>query len=150
MGAEAAGEGVNLPDELSACIPINTSLRSHHTLSNRTKLSRHIRIILQKLDLRTCRILIRKCINKLRLAPRQLGLLFKHLHRLRDLALLQAELSECGDGCFAFGVDSQGFVTTPFGGADVLFPLVQGEAAIDERENIRRGSSERGKVFVRR
>ena len=49
---------------------------------------------------------------------------------------MQGELRESGDGGFAFGVDPQGFVAAALGGADVLFPLVEGEAAVDEGEDV--------------
>lgn len=81
-------------------------------------------------------MLIRQRIDQLRLTPRQLCMSLKHLHRLVNLTLLEAELRERSHGSLTLRVDAESLVATPFGGGDVLLPLVKGETFVDEWENI--------------
>lgn len=81
-------------------------------------------------------VLVSYRINQLWLASRQLRMSLEHLNRLVDLALLEAQLGKRRNCSLTFGVDAKGFIATPFGGGDVLFPLIECETFVDEGENI--------------
>lgn len=97
---------------------------------------------------RTTYKLISQRIRQFRLAPRKICLPGKHLDSLVDLALLQAQLGECGHRGLALGVDPERLVAASLRRTDVLFPLIQSETFVDQWKNILRSPVGRGCVTI--
>lgn len=87
--------------------------------------------------------LIRQRIHQLRLAPRQFRLSLKHLHRLVDLALLQAQLGEGRHRRLALVINPQSFMTASLGSSNILLPLIQRQTLVHEWEDVGWGSEEK-------
>lgn len=83
-------------------------------------------------------VFVRQRADKLRLAARQLSLPLEQLDGDVDLVLLQAELREGRDRCFALGVDAERLLAALLGSADVLLPLEERETLVDEGEHVHR------------
>lgn len=81
-------------------------------------------------------ILISQRINQLRLAPGELRLPREHIHRARNLTLLQKELREGCDRSLTLRVNLERLLAASLGGGDILFPLVEGESFVDEGKDV--------------
>jgi hypothetical protein len=81
-------------------------------------------------------VLIRQRTLQFELCARELRLPRKQFHCALNLALLQIELRQCGHRCFALRIDLQGFVAASLGSSHIMLPLEEGEALVNEREDI--------------
>jgi hypothetical protein len=74
--------------------------------------------------------------RQLDLGSSELGALFEPIDGFRDLSLLQAQLSECGDSYIAVRIDIERLFAEIFGLLHVLLPLEDSEGLVYPRQNV--------------
>lgn len=86
--------------------PLSDSWRwTTHTCTHALQPAGQLRVLLLYLELRTCRLGIRQCIDNLTLGSRKFGRTFEILQCLSDFALLQEQLRHSGNSNVAFRID---------------------------------------------
>jgi hypothetical protein len=92
--------------------------------------------VLEECGLGTRSVLVGDGVDELALGARKTARLLEPGDGVVNLALLERELGEGGNGNVAVGVDGKGLLAQRLGGANVLLPLEEGERLVDVGEDV--------------